>query len=529
MKHNIRTPRYLELACLCLPVTLAAQTPWTPATRQAVPEILSSGLTPGGFRIEIAAPPGDFRLERSTTLLPNSWQNLGAINPVLGIGEEIDAGALSLPKAFYRVAGGFEEASMKLIAFDSSLSSATFDGFQWGGMWTWQTRENLVFQIAEPGSGLVTLLDGDEGGFLVEPNNGIYTSVGQWNDPETYPVTVTGDSWSIDTFDGLIELTPVEEGGHALAGIARDEFSYDGGDGYSATERSLETLWVIAKSQDAQPSDLAGDWGFVRILSDGTDTDGYLDGYVFPTSITAGPNPRTFTVGNAEAFEIEHNWSSIPAGVNSLFYTENADVSVSVDLASDGGVTLGLPGENPIKGIVSPSAKLLVAASSTPDITSDPNNEGQDSGEVQWLVGVKRTNSPALAGKTYRVIRQGWWVEDDFFEIDRSDSTDELAFDATGTSVSRTSAFIFDAVSFDGLFENGSEPSTLTMDVSTNAQGRILMEAGVAGEFTVKTFGFAQEGSGLLVLVDAIEVEANPLEDIPASGGLGLMIAVEVP
>ena len=106
-----------------LSAALAAQTTWTPATRETVPEILSSGLVPGGFRIEIAAPPGDFRLERSTTLLQNSWQNLGAIDPIFGIGVRTDAGALSLPKAFYRVADSFDETAMKLVAFDSTLSS----------------------------------------------------------------------------------------------------------------------------------------------------------------------------------------------------------------------------------------------------------------------------------------------------------------------------------------------------------------------------------------------------------------------
>lgn len=528
MKLNIRTLRYLELVCLCLPATLAAQTPWTPATRQALPEILSSGLTPGGFRIEIAAPPGDFRLERSTTLLPNSWQDLGPITPVLGIGEELDAGALSLHKAFYRVAGGFEETAIKLIGFVSTLSSASFERLQWGGMWTWQMRENLLFQSAEAGSGLATLIDGEEGGFIAEPIYGVFTSVGQWNDPETYPVTVTGDTWSIDTFGTPIDLTPVEDGGHALAGIARDEDIYDDGNGYSSTERSLETLWVIEKSQDAQPSDLAGDWGFVRILSDGSDTVGHLDGYVFPTNINAGPNPPTFTVANVEAFEIEHNWGLIPAGVSSVFYPDNPGVVISVNLASNGEVTLTLPDENAFKGIVSPSAKLLVASASTPDITSDPNNDGQNSGEVQWLVGVKRTNSPALAGKTYRVIRQGWWVDGDFFEIDRSGSTDQLVFNAGGTSVERTSEFNFDEVSFDGVYNNDTDPANLTMGVSTNEQGRIQMEFSDPGFYTVKTFGFAQEGSGLLVLVDAIKVEADPVEGPPAAG-LGLMIAVEVP
>jgi hypothetical protein len=523
MKTFPNSPRFPLLACLLLPAALAAQTTWTPATREAVPEILSSGLTPGGFRIEIAAPPGDFRLERSTTLLWNSWQGLGAIDPVFGIGTRTDAGALSLPKAFYRVAGSFDETAMKLVSFDTALSSASFDGRDWGGLWTRQARENLLFQTGEPARGLVTLLGGDDGGFIVEPNINppIFTSVGSWNDQFTLPLAITGDDWLIDDPVGDIELIAAENGGHARVGIASDEFTY-GDEGFSATERQQEILWMISKSQNAQPSDLAGNWGFVRILSDGFDTNGFLDGYVFATSIAAGPNPRAFTVANAEGFEIEHAWSQVPAAVNSLFYPDNPGDVVSLNLASTGEVTLSVAGENAFKGIVSPSAKLLVAAASDPDITSDPDNDGRTFGEVQWLVGVKRTNNPVLNGKTYRVIRQGWWVDGDFFEVDRSDATDVLVFNANGTSVSRTSAFIFNAVSFGGVFENGTDPAALDMDVSVNAQGRIQMEDNVAGDYTVRTRGFAQEGSGLLVLVDCIETADG-------AAGLGLMIAVQRP
>jgi hypothetical protein len=526
MTKIFRIAYFPGLACLCLSPVLTAQTTWTPETRQAVPEILGSGLTPGGFRIEIAGPPGDFRFQRSTTLLPGSWQDLGGIDPFFGTGEATDPGALSLPKAFYRVAGGFEETAMKLVSFDSTLSSASFDDFEWGGLWSQQARENMIFQSAETTSGLVTLFDGESGGFIVEPNIDprIFTSVDQWNDPAILPVAINDNIWSIDTFGGPVDLIPLEDGGHALAGIARDEFSYED-DGFSATERSLETLWAISKSENAQPSDLAGNWGFVRILSDGFETEGFLDGYAFPTSITAGANPRTFTINNAQGFEIEHNWDLFPAEVNSVFYPDNPGTVVSLDLAANGEVTLTLPGENPFKGIVSPSAKLMVATASSPDL----ENPSEDFGEVQWLVGVKRTNTPALGGKTYRVIRQGWLVDGDFFEIDRGGPTDELVFDSGGTSVTRTSEFNFDNVSFEGVYDDGADPTPLIMDVSVNAQGRILMEDGVPGSYTARTFGFAQEGSGLLVLVDSIDFEADPETDLPAAAAIGLMIAVEVP
>jgi hypothetical protein len=511
---------------------LAAQSTWTPATREALPTVVSSGLTPGGFRMEIAAPPGDYRFERSTTMLAKSWMDLGAVNTVNGTGVAVDAGALSLPKAFYRVAGGFEETQMKLIAFDATLSSASItdpEVFVWGGLQTRQSLENLLFQTAEPTSGLVRVLGGTSGSFVASPNldSRIFTWVESIDEPEVLPVTISGDILSIQAEEGPIEFRPIEDGGHSRLGMARQNDTFIDGD-FTSVERSLETLWVIAKSQNAQPSALAGDWGFVRILSAGyenvdlIDGIGFLDGLVFPTSITSGPNPRTLTVGSAEGFEIEHAWGLAPAEVDSLFYTDNPNVTVSLDLAMDGGVTLTVPGENAFRGMVSPSAKLLVAASSTPDITSDPGNEGQDSGEVQWLVGVKRTNTPALAGKTYRVLRQGWWVDGDFFEIDRGDSTDRLVFNAGGTLVERTSAFIFDTVSFDGVLDNGTDPAELEMSVTINAQGRILMEDSVAGEYTVKTLGFAQEGGGLLVLVDCIETAEG-------AAGLGLMIAIEEP
>jgi len=517
-------------ACLFLPAVLAAQSAWTPATREAVPEILSSGLTAGGFRLEIAAPPGDYGFARSTTLLENSWQNLGTINPLLGTGEATDPGALALPKAFYRVGGGFQETRMQLIAFDSTLVDSSLndpgDPLEWGGMRTRQTRQNLLFQTAQPTSGLIRLLDGESGGFLVERkiNPQISTQVSKLNVPKTYPVTVSGAGWNI-AVDGGLDLIPVESGDQSFMGIHRlvgDPTLGDDGT-TTSTKRSLKSLWMIAKSENAQPADLAGNWGFVTIFSDGYVTDGLLDGLAFPTSITAGPNPRSFTVNSVTGFEIEHEWGVIPAGVDSDFFTVTPNVNISLDLATDGGVTLTFPDGNPFRGMVSPSARLMVAASSIPDIVSDPDNVGLGFGEVQWLVGVKRATTPVLAGKTYRILRHGWWVEGDFFEVDRSGETDQLMFNVGGTSVTRSSEFIYDAVSFAGGFSSGSDADEFEMTVSIDPQGRILMEEIVPDDFTVRTFGFAREGSGLLVLVDSIELADG------TAAGIGLMIAIEEP
>jgi hypothetical protein len=526
-----RSCRIFQAVLLLLPATSSAATVWLPVTQEAVPEILGAERTPSGFSLEMAAPPGAYTFQRSLTLAGGSWQNLGIINPVSGVGAALDPAALTLPAAFYRVAGGFQETPMQLIAFDSTLSSTTFtsppDVFVWGGMWTRQSRENLLYQRTNPDNGLFKLLGGESGSFLVEPTNffKVFTSVEQWNDIETFPLATTASQWVVDV-EGGVTLIPAEGGNHSLVGIYRQDEETYGDENFTSTDRSLETLWAIARSQDANPADLAGEWGFVRILIDAFDSDGIYSGLTFATSIAAGPNPRSFSINSIDEFEILHLWptDTEPTGVFPDFFSEtlNPPLVPQLSLASDGEVVITVPGEDGdevFKGMVSPSAKLVVATSSVPNIDDNPGNEPGDFGSVQYLVGVKRAINPQLAGKTYRVIRHGWWVEGDFFEVERSGTGAKLVFNANGTMVTRTEQVSSDFVSFDGVFGNASFSDNVNIPVSVNG-GQILMELSEPG-FSLKTYGFAQEGSGLLVLVDSIE-DGN-------GAGLGLIIAIEQP
>ncbi len=52
------------------------------------------------------------------------------------------------------------------------------------------------------------------------------------------------------------------------------------------TEKSVESVWAIAKSVNANPSDLTGDWGFVRLLGDGVSSDGVFNGEAWATTMT---------------------------------------------------------------------------------------------------------------------------------------------------------------------------------------------------------------------------------------------------
>jgi len=533
-----RTHRFpaLPLIILGTATGATAELAWTPASEQAMPEVVAAGFVPEGFKFEIAAPPGEYELQRSTTLLPGSWQPLGVMETSDGSASNTDPAALSLPAAFYRIEGGFDELPMKLIAFDVSVTSGGIAPNFFGGLWTGHAHQDFLLQKhPDSDEALVKFFGERFTSFRIEPANsmGIISAVVESrSEVDVLPVGFESDRWLVDADIGEIPFFKLEGGDHSLIGMVRDsntsQFGTPQGT-YSSTEEAISTLLVISKSEDADPADLAGDWGFVRIMVDGVESDGIFGGLSFTTSVTAGPGPRPIAITSITDFEIEHIWAE--ANVDWYFETETIApaITTALDLAPDGTVSIADPDDGPpFSGIVSPSAKLLVATKSDPDLAapgSGDTNEflpGLDGAEVQYLVGVKRTNSPQLAGKSYRIIRQGWWIADDGFEIDASGEVDRLVFNAAGTSAVRTSSFDFQFVDFAGGMGSDSDTIVQPMTVDISAGGKITLEGGVAGDYHITSFGFAQEGSKLLILVDAIETEED-------GAGLGLIIAIEEP
>ena len=517
-----------------------AETTWTTATRNMVPEVLSAGLTPGGFRMEIAAPPGNYMMQRSTSLMPESWQEVGPINPASGTGGLTDAAALSLPRAFYRVAGGFQETDMRVIAFDSMISSGGYLEYGlYGGLWTGQTQENLVFQSANSSNGLVKIMDGESSKFRIEPlyDYGVISAyMERWNDEEVLPLDISGSPWSFPLDDASPTLYQLEGGNHSLFGFGRDDYQYEEVDEFGTyvnNEVSVESIWAIAKTENANPADLAGDWGFVRILVDGVSSDAGFNGEAWSTTLPAGPNPLQFSIASFTDFEIEHIWPSGDVGAEyRSSVAHDPVVNVALNLAADGSVIVNAA--NPedsgpdFKGMVSPSAKLLVASAIDPDASAIPQGETDvflpdlDGAASEWLVGVKKTNTPQLAGKTYRVLRKGWWMEGAAFEIDYSGPDDQLVFNSTGTAVTRSFDSAYNAVDFDGFFSAGESSEPLPMTVNVDPSGKILLQGGVPGDYTTRAFGYAQEGSNLLVMIETGET-------VDGAAGLGLIIAILKP
>lgn len=529
-------PPTLPLIILSTAAAATAELAWTPASEQAVPDVVAASLVAEGFKFEIAAPPGEYALQRSTTLLPGSWQPLGVMEPSAGSASITDPAALSLPRAFYRVEGTFDELPMKLIGFDVSVTSGGIVPNLFGGLWTGHAHQDFLFQKQpESDEALVKFFGERFTSFRIEPANsaGIISAVIESrSDVDVLSVEFEADRWLVDADIGEVPFFKLEGGDHSLIGMVRDFDATQFGTPlglYSLTEESISTLWAISKSEDADPADLAGDWGFIRIMVDGVESDGIFSGLAFATSVTAGPGPRPIAITSITEFGIEHIWED--GDVDWVFGTETITpaITTALDLAPDGTVSINDPDEGPpFSGIVSPSAKLLVATKSDPELAAPGSDDtyeflpGLDGGEVQYLVGVKRTNSPQLAGKSYRIIRQGWWVEGDGFEIDVSGEEDRLVFNAAGTSVVRTSSFDFQGVDFTGGKDSDSDSIVQPMTVAISAGGQITMVGGVAGDYTITSFGFAQEGSKLLILVDAIETEED-------GAGLGLIIAIEEP
>lgn len=527
----------LPLLVLCSTAAASAQLVWNPATVEAVPEVISAERMAAGFKLEICAPPGEYVLRRSTTLLPDSWQPIGVLEPVDGLAAATDAEALSLTSAFYRVEGTFSEMPQKLIGFETGIASAGVVPNALGGLWTGHAHQDFLFQRRAGSDAALAKFSGERfTSFRIEPTNlgggTISASIKSGDEVDLIPIEVDADRWVVTADVGDVPLFKLEGGDHSLIGIFRDSESNDSPTPfgtYSSTEEAISTLWTISKSTAANPTDLAGDWGFVRIMVNGVSSDGIYSGLAFTTSITAGPNPRPISISSVTEFEIEHIWPN--SDVEWSFSSEvfNPPITTSLILAADGGVSIPDPEDGPdFLGMASPSARLVVATKSTPDLPAPGAGEvdeflpNLDEAAVQWLVGVKRTNTPQLAGKTYRIIRQGWWVDGDEFEIDAGSETDRLVFNAAGTSVTRTSSFAYEAVSFDGVMDSGSETIVQPMSVNVDVEGKITLEGGVVDDYNIRSFGFAQEGSKLLVLIDAIATEEE-------GAGLGLIVAIEEP
>lgn len=491
--------------------------------------------------MEIQAPPGNYTLERSVNLSQGSWQSVGPIVPNVEFGSLTDAAALALPAAFYRVAGGFQETEMRSISFASTISSSgnPQSGIL-GGLWTGNSQDSLRLQSANPQSALIKSQAGERARFRVEPTSSfgqISAYVERWNDEETLPLTINGGRLNLTHEEGNLELFQLEGGNHSIFGIGQyaDETTETGEFGtYLNSERGTEAIWAIAKSVNANPADLAGDWGFVRVLVNaeqaGLLSNGWFNVEAWHTTITAGPNPRPFAVSSFMDVDVQHQW---PSGqVVTQFrplVVHSPVVSVSLSLSPNGEVTIQ-PEESDtlFRGMVSPSAKLMVLASSVPDSSDLPAapSERFDSNLNQavseWAVGVKKTSSPQLAGKTYRILRQGWWMDGPTFKINASNAGERVVFNSNGSSATCSFDSQIQTVQFDGGITQSTHSGTLPMSVSVDAAGRILLEGSIPGESTIRTFGYAQEGSNLLVMVESVE-------STDGSAGLGLLIAVPEP
>jgi len=532
---RLKTKQFLAATFLAFtPMVVQAATVWNSATTEEVPGVTFAGMTPSGFRFEISAPPGDYPVQYSTNLL--QWFPLGVIEPPVGTGDIVDAGALGRPAGFYRAAGGFEETRMHVIALESAVESSGFPGYQMlGGLWSGHSNEAALFQSSNPADGLLRLVGGTFSQFRIEPGNTYASLAGYaeiYGDEDVFPVIKGVDSFNVITDDDVeIEFFKLEGGEHSLVGLFNDTYDYDDPDSdYTSTEESIGMVFLAAKCTDAQEADMTGDWGFVINLIEAEPDRVLYSGMAVVASMAAAP--LRASVSKVTEFKIDQFFD--PAFVDAYSVVEAINEVFPASLSADGSFQLDAGMQ--FKGFVSPSARFFAVAATDPGVESIPPSEEDvfqpvlAEAQTQVIVGVKRDPDPQLGGKTYRIIRKGWWVEDDGFEIDRSADGDRLVFNAGGTSVTRNSESLFTTVFFDGVIKNsvpGEETVSLTLAVTKDpATGQIDMEGGFTedGEvFTYRSFGFAQEGGDLLVLVDSITTSSD------GSAGLGLIIALREP
>jgi hypothetical protein len=104
-------------------------------------------------------------------------------------------------------------------------SSSGYLGYElYSGLWSGHTEEDLVFQSANAGSGLVKLMDGQSTKFRMEPTNDfsvVSAFMECWDDVEFFPVTISGSSWDFAIDDGSLTMFQLEGGRHSLFGFNR--------------------------------------------------------------------------------------------------------------------------------------------------------------------------------------------------------------------------------------------------------------------------------------------------------------------
>ncbi|MEY4242559.1 MAG: hypothetical protein RLZZ245_144 [Verrucomicrobiota bacterium] len=512
-------------------VSFGATPVWEIASRQASPTILSAAKNPDGFRLAFEAPPGNYTLERSINL--QTWASLGGLGISAGSGLFTDVGALTLDRAFYRIAGSFEEVPMGIIGFSSKVASGGMvGGPSYGGLWTGHSFQNFVLQRGNSTDALLRFSSAWATESRVETMSDLpmlAAWVEKWNEDQALPTAVTPNGLSVDLGEDQLELISLEGGDYSWVGLLKDENSVVDND-YQETSLQIEMPVILAKSRNASSVAMDGNWGLVRIMTDATSSEITYAGAAYPVTFSAGATQLDFS--QFMDFEIEQY---LPSGGLAHFSNMGSEsMSLATSVTADGAFHLLSPEGLEFTGRVSPSAKFLAAAASPmglenlPDGASEAFLPNLEEVENQWLLGVKRTFSPDLAGKSYRIIRKGWWVEGQTFEIDASGTGDRLVFNSSGTSAMRSSEFNFSAVDFSGFLES-SLPGEATIDqpmsVTVDERGQIEMQASFEEEgdlVTIRSFGFAREGSDLLILVVAIQ-------DGSGGAGIGLIIAVREP
>ncbi len=513
--------------------SLHAATVWSPAVTEESPEVRSAAITAGGFRIEIDAPPGSYPVEKSANLA--GWEAEGEASGTLGAVSYTDAGARESPVGFYRVGGSFDQGLLHGLGFVSRVESSGMlpDGDTYGGLWTGHSFETGRVQSADPADALLRIDAMAASAFRIQPSNphavlGAYIETSR--QPEVSALAMGEASWMVPAGDGgpPVTLLTLEGEGGALAGISEESEQQSSGF-YQSTTAEFGLFLAAPAVVDANPADLQGDWGFVRVLVEADPAGALFSGAAYTGSISAAGTALAVEAGNE--FEIEQSFSPATVTVSESF-DPAVDVTLTVDLAAEGSVRIFEPEEeNSLEGFVSPTAKWMAAASTSPGIEVLPEGQAEHyaahlpEASTQLLLGVKRDATPALAGKTYRIVRCGWYVESGAFEIDRSGEGDRLVFSADGQSATRTSDFVFRAVTFSGELDSstpGDELGTFPMSVSTAGDGSISLAATLEEDdetMDLHTFGFAQEGGDVLVLVDAASSTGG-------SASLGVIIAV---
>jgi hypothetical protein len=304
--------------------------------------------------------------------------------------------------------------------------------------------------------------------------------------------------------------------------------------------RGFTQSFFAEKSDNAQITDLAGDWAFTRLELEvePSGNDANYTVLTFPAEITTDDGGELFVPAGVEFIESEFNHTLDGSAVEKRRFeaTVDTDISISIELSPDGQLFMnngdtGQPGRNPqvFGGFIAPSSDFLVIAEGVPGIF--PFRDGDETlpdvdqfSAHQLFVGIKRNGDPDLENRQFRLVGLKYHPNAESFELASWTESAQLAF---GSNLE--GSWRFETEGKRAKLDNNdlagitdfAQSETIPFQYLVEDDGRIFIDlSGVEGVEESLVNGYASPDNRVLVFSHALSL------DDATHGEIGMWIAL---